>query len=544
MEIILLIFLLTSLLKKPSSNLYCGIFAWTGDSNKKFNWDKFNILGIYNDNRGGDSCGRVSGDYKEYGLGKDADYHHFITKTQNFPVRERMMIGHDRKASPGYAINLDNAQPIVLEEDGEVTFVMAHNGTILNIDDLKKKYNIEAPFGKSDSYILAKIIYDYGFNVLTEYRGAAALIIYDRRKFLETGDTYLYVFKGASKFVQNSVNISEERPLFLGKNNNSVYISSISESLFAIGIKEVIDIDENELICFRNGILYEDECQIIDRDKAGQYKDTIFYGGSQYKSKNLYNDYDDYGYYEHYALPAKPSYVDLEAEWESRVMNQLTYSKSLYHINNKLANGVIFLSNEGKLRESKIEGESEPFYFIHGVMIDGHDEYNKTVRWINNTTVKPGSDEFKRLILANSKYPLLINNGSPNGAVMTHMMGNTRIIYNGEIKPMFGEYKYKIERGLCTDRSYIIPSERIYPKFTTKKREDLDMIEQESARIMGEVLESITSARESLAVLGDVDVTKTLIKNLNEIEDQIFLNKDGNLCKMNLKLNVEWQNRF
>ena len=70
------------------------------------------------------------------------------------------------------------------------------------------------------------------------------------------------------------------------------------------------------------------------------------------------------------------------------------------------------------------------------------------------------------------------------------------------------------------------------------------MQEAEAARIMGELLEQISITRENLQTLGNADVIKILVKNLDEIEDNIFLNKNGNLCKMNLKLNVTWENQF
>ena len=43
----------------------CGIFAWAGENVKHFNKAKFDILGIFNDSRGGDSCG-VSTDGEIY----------------------------------------------------------------------------------------------------------------------------------------------------------------------------------------------------------------------------------------------------------------------------------------------------------------------------------------------------------------------------------------------------------------------------------------------------------------------------------------------
>ena len=53
--------------------LYCGIGGYIGNN---FNKYKFNILGLYNDSRGGDSCGVFVGSGEE----KDVQYGHDKTK--------------------------------------------------------------------------------------------------------------------------------------------------------------------------------------------------------------------------------------------------------------------------------------------------------------------------------------------------------------------------------------------------------------------------------------------------------------------------------
>jgi len=133
------------------------------------------------------------------------------------------------------------------------------------------------------------------------------------------------------------------------------------------------------------------------------------------------------------------------------------------------------------------------------------------------------------------------------------MVGEERLLYSGTLRPYFSDYEYVISKGICSSKKWLAMPERTYPSissikaldiFKPVKKKDLDMIEQEAARIMSEVLESIATARDHLKVLEDTDMTKTLIKNLDQIEDDLFLNTEGNLYKKTLILNVEWKDQF
>lgn len=52
----------------------CGIFGYAGKNPKTFNKAKFDILGLYNNSRGGDSCGVTTDGEIYYGLRTSKNY--------------------------------------------------------------------------------------------------------------------------------------------------------------------------------------------------------------------------------------------------------------------------------------------------------------------------------------------------------------------------------------------------------------------------------------------------------------------------------------
>ena len=152
----------------------CGLFGYISKNPKKFNWDKFNILGFENDSRGGDSIGRVINNNVERWVNDKSTktlYRDYVVRFKNPDIKNiKIALGHTRKASVGKA-SIDLAQPVVLPvnlENGDVgSFIMIHNGTLYNHEELAEKYNVSHK-DVSDSMVLAEIIRDHGFSLLSE----------------------------------------------------------------------------------------------------------------------------------------------------------------------------------------------------------------------------------------------------------------------------------------------------------------------------------------------------------------------------------------
>lgn len=286
----------------------CGIFAWSGKDPKKFNKDKFDKLGIFNIDRGKDSCGVSSDGEVYYGLNTEKLYSKFIVNREIKPLKYPVVIGHTRSASVGNIVNERNAHPFGFgnNSEGNYEFVGCHNGTLYNHKDLASTFKIDTaetikvqsdhnPNGfyesvrqKIDSEILLEIIYKTkNFKVLSQYNGAAALV------FTNTNEpNVIYVWKGASKWYDyTNYHIEEERPLFYYKETkNSLYISSIQESLETIGGIANVNLftfSQNTIYKITDGDVEHAEKTPISRNNAFQKEIITTYGK---KSSNYYNN--------------------------------------------------------------------------------------------------------------------------------------------------------------------------------------------------------------------------------------------------------------
>ena len=166
----------------------CGIFGIVNKDYSNFNKSIFNTLGIANDTRGGDSCGIFIDGKSEYGIGKEKFYEDFFLGSNLLKdtTKCHVAFGHCRKTSVG-TTSLKTAQPVIITEDDQVKYVLMHNGTIYNYEDLAKKYIPDVDIkGMSDSQVMARIFYYKGYDVLDEYIGGAVFVIYDYSKLFLT----------------------------------------------------------------------------------------------------------------------------------------------------------------------------------------------------------------------------------------------------------------------------------------------------------------------------------------------------------------------
>jgi len=294
--IVLLIHYSLYLLIKPKNlNLSCGIFGWFGKNPKKFNKDKFDKLGIFNVERGRTSCGvSIDGDLF-LGIDNEKLYTDFI-KGRNFqPKLFPYALGHTRAASVGNAVTLDNVHPFgfgdLKNNDDLYEFLGVHNGTIYNADDLARKYGVEVTETKTifnqhhvkqqktrtkiDSELMLEILYtSKTYKVLSEYNGTAAMVFVNLNE-----PNVVYIWKGASKsFTYAAATLTEERPLFYFKETrNSLYISSIEDSLLTIGgtkNETVFTFDENTIYKITDGNVDKAEKIKVSRHNALQKETT------------------------------------------------------------------------------------------------------------------------------------------------------------------------------------------------------------------------------------------------------------------------------
>lgn len=278
---------------KPKLNiLACGIFGWAGKETSDFNRDKFDKLGMYNVTRGRDSCGFTIDGLKYSGYGAfEKEYTEYILKYGNSqkPTKIPLVLGHTRQASPGIAVTEENIHPFAFGVNKKVTiedklpyhFLFAHNGTLKNHKELAKKYNVPSAKlinnvskDKSDSNILGEIIYKTkSFNVLGEYIGTAACA------FIDTVTNTLYLFRGESREYPYSYSKDvEERPMFYYiENENSVYFSSIKNTLFAIGgdNHNVFELDANTVYAISDGDIKNAKKTIVNRSEVSQRESII-----------------------------------------------------------------------------------------------------------------------------------------------------------------------------------------------------------------------------------------------------------------------------
>lgn len=254
----------------------CGIWAIINQKDEPFDYQTFCTLGCANDRRGGDSCGVFIDGNVEYGIGTKALFENFFWSSEllNTVENARIALGHDRKASVG-GISLEKAHPIVVTEtieiEGkepkeEVKFVLIHNGTIYNYEELAKKYIPDIDIkGMSDSQVIARLLYYSGYDWLAEYNGGAAFVAVDYRK----DEPEIFIWRGESKKFSTATEMEEERPLFCNVDNGRLVVSSIA-SYLAICDGTCYTVPANEVLTYKDNSLWV--VKKIDRSAAQQNK--------------------------------------------------------------------------------------------------------------------------------------------------------------------------------------------------------------------------------------------------------------------------------
>jgi len=425
----------------------CGIFSFISNKNENFNPYKFKILGIKNDERGGDAVGLYYNGNTHKSITPPL-FENYIANNKIDSLNSPLIIGHTRKGSPGMGKTVEQAQPIIIKDDNDNdSLILVHNGTLYNHNDLAKKYNV-IDTNLTDTQILAEIIYKNGFeDVLKEYQGAASLIWYDKR------DECLYVFKGASKSYGTSLTLTEERPLYWLMENDYVYFSSIKIPLEIIATdnNNVIDIECNKVFKFnKEGILID--TIIVDRANSCLYKHVAY-------------NHNNYNYNHNVGFNNKPDKLkDLNESFPTdpiMLANKIFFRNGNYYNNGDLAHGEYLIDDYGFLKSFTESETAFKITFYNGILI-----FNNTLSLLEkevkdmfkcNTIESIRSVDGYQLSKILSKYtpfpfalpPIALTSGGSFAGDVRCVFTNesTNQFLSGELAPLFSNNVYTLKFG-------------------------------------------------------------------------------------------------
>jgi hypothetical protein len=389
------------LFRRKSYALNCGIFAWAGEKPEQFNPFLFNVLGVYNDSRGGDSCGVYFNRSYIKGIGATARYANLVREKHLHNTiklgKTSVVIGHTRKASVG-AVSMDNTQPVVImDSKNKMCYVQAHNGTLSNHRELANKHKIDTSVGETDSSILAKLIYKLGFKILKEYEGTAALVMHSPKE-----TNVIYAFHGKS--TKWSYVPSEERPLhYMSNPEFGTYISSEKDPL------EFIGNGDNEVLEFKYNVLYRvegssvTEVEVINRAEEKPKTTPTAIGFNKNRNYELEWSGKSYG--------KNICSIEIGRTSGSEADNVIRYTNGFFYVGKKIAHGYYNVDNWGFICMAFNNNAADRYHlwFFCGVLMTCTEGFKALIdicthKKINIATAMCAYDDVKHLEKALKEY--------------------------------------------------------------------------------------------------------------------------------------------
>lgn len=401
----------------------CGIAGIITKNKSGFDYSTFCHLGIANDSRGGDSCGIfIDGKY-EYGVDDHKLFADFFTSSKLLreTFESSIALLHCRKASVGL-INQQNAQPVIIKDtEGNVKFVLIHNGTILNYHELAEKYipNIDV-VGMTDSQVMARIFYHAGYKVLDEYYGGGVFVMVDYRDAEPT----VYLFKGASATSSYTKDVTEERPLFYSfdADREELVFSSLWPHLYASrSWVNCESLKPNILFKFTGKDLAPEA--VYERSKVAQRQPVVYTVPVQKTNSSVNHYKSDYNYY--YYMYGSP------------------YTMK-YRIGGELCQGLYHIAKDTGLICKKSSNKTIEAWFFHGVHVKDFKAYEalKKMQEASGMADFEFDEHLGSKLFTYTDEKLFVKAG-----LIYKIDKDKEVPYTGKIKMLGSTYVYEIFNG-------------------------------------------------------------------------------------------------
>ena len=225
----------------------CGIFGIYDRENKNLNVAQLSYLSLYAlQHRGQESAGIAVSDGKNILIYKDLGLVSEVFDEEKLNILQgNCAVGHVRYSSKGKDL-WKSSQPLINEHKGK-TFVLAHNGTLMNSVELKEKLTQESNLSRSttNTEIMGSLIAERNEeniedaikSVAAQLKGAFSLIIMTNEKLIGLRDCCGF------------------RPLSLGKLKDSYIFASETSAFNLIGAKFIREVEAGEMVVIdKNGL--------------------------------------------------------------------------------------------------------------------------------------------------------------------------------------------------------------------------------------------------------------------------------------------------
>lgn len=449
--------------KTNTAVLYCGIFGFIGDLSY-FSWDKFNILGILNDSRGGDACGIAMGkDVYHFNDRENKLYYDMIAKMVMPKIDDNIpfIFGHTRKTSANalHTGAINYTQPYkIYDSKKNLLGIGVHNGTLYNTDELKEKFGIpdkviyENDKGVFESHkpndsqtLLYYLLTTGDTSILEEYVGSAALVWHSFK------DNKTYLYHGKSEYGYSKE--TEERPLYLyriwnpdynydGGPNGALWFSSIEQSL------EVISDEENpEIYNLEYNKVYKFDGNMFTMVAAVNRKHGQILPVRTYYESNI----DSYRYSRNF----EESYNYNKTLRE--ILSVVKFINGRYYYDNELMHGIYKIDDYGYVLSTNAKPCSSYLncHFINGILLNDYSAYVKVTSSKKPIPEAYSFAEIKRLAKY-SKFPIPFGDIRSPLSINYYTVDNkgNPIKFSGTIKPDFTDYSYIIKAGVVLSGYY------------------------------------------------------------------------------------------